>query len=132
MWTWGRTSGIPPFFVAFVVTPIASTASELVSSLLFAMKRRRRTISLTYSQVYGAISMNNTMCLGVFLAIVYTRNLRWEFSSETCIILFATLVVGVVGGTRKTFKTYMAIPILCLYPFSIAVVAFLDNYLGWK
>ena len=59
--TCGRTSGIPPFFVAFVVTPIASTASELVSSLLFAMKRRKRTISLTYSQVYGAISMNNTM-----------------------------------------------------------------------
>ena len=59
--TRGRTSGIPPFFVAFVVTPIASTASELVSSLLFAMKRRKRTISLTYSQVYGAISMNNTM-----------------------------------------------------------------------
>ena len=71
-------------------------------------------------------------CLGVFLAIVYVRNLRWEFSSETCIILFATLVVGAVGGTRKTFKTYLAIPILLLYPLSIAMVAFLDNYLGWK
>ena len=71
-------------------------------------------------------------CLGVFLAIVYLRQLRWEFSSETCIILFATLVVGVVGGMQKTFKTYIAIPILLLYPFSIAVVAFLDNFLGWK
>ena len=54
-------SGIPPFFVAFVVTPLASNASEAISSFIFALKRRQRTISLTYSQVYGAISMNNTL-----------------------------------------------------------------------
>ena len=54
-------SRIPPFFVAFVVTPFASNASELVSSIIFAKKRRKRNISLTFSQVYGAITMNNTL-----------------------------------------------------------------------
>lgn len=54
-------SHIPPFFVAFVVTPFASNASELVSSIIFAQRRRKRNISLTFSQVYGAITMNNTL-----------------------------------------------------------------------
>lgn len=54
-------SHIPPFFVAFVVTPFASNASELVSSIIFAKRLRKRNISLTFSQVYGAITMNNTL-----------------------------------------------------------------------
>jgi len=51
-----QASKIPPFFVAFCVTPFASNASELVSSLKFASGKRRKNISLTFSQVYGAVS----------------------------------------------------------------------------
>jgi Ca2+/Na+ antiporter len=54
-------SRVPPFFVAFVVTPFASNASELLSSIIFAKRRRKRNISLTFSQVYGAVTMNNTL-----------------------------------------------------------------------
>ncbi|CAI5468524.1 unnamed protein product [Closterium sp. Yama58-4] len=125
-----RASSIPPFFVAFVVTPLASNASELVSSLYFAMKKRRRTASLTYSQVYGAITMNNTMCLGTFLALIYFRGLAWQFSSEVVIILLNTFVVGLLGGSRHTFPTWMAFPVLLLYPVSLAIVACLDTDLG--
>ena len=64
------------------VTPFASNASELVSSLQFAKKKKIKNISLTYSQVYGAITMNNTMCLGLFLLVVWYRKLDWTFSSE--------------------------------------------------
>eukprot|EP00270_Netrium_digitus_P012395 TRINITY_DN401_c0_g1_i6.p1 TRINITY_DN401_c0_g1~~TRINITY_DN401_c0_g1_i6.p1 ORF type:complete len:648 (+),score=189.53 TRINITY_DN401_c0_g1_i6:189-2132(+) len=125
-------SGIPPFFVAFVVSPIASNASELVSSLIFAMKKRKRTSSLCLSQVYGAITMNNTMCLGVFLGMVYFRALQWEFSAEVTVILICTLLVGLLGGSSTTFKTWTSIPVLLLYPFSLALVCFLDYDLGWK
>ena len=45
-----QASGIPAFYVAFCVTPFASNASELVSSLLFARRKRRKNISLTFSQ----------------------------------------------------------------------------------
>ena len=34
-------------------------------------------------QVYGAVTMNNTMCLGLFLMVVAHRSLAWTFSSET-------------------------------------------------
>ena len=46
--------GLPsPFFASFILTPFASNASELVSSLHFASKKRKKNISLTYSQVGG-------------------------------------------------------------------------------
>ncbi|CAI5463408.1 unnamed protein product [Closterium sp. Yama58-4] len=130
--SFSKASHIPAFFVAFVVTPLASNASELISCLIFAMKRRKRTISLTYSQVYGAISMNNTMCLGTFLALVYFRSLNWQFSAEVTIILLNTFIIGILGGTRRTFQTWLAFPVLALYPLSILIVAFLDYVLGWN
>lgn len=46
-----QASGIPTFFVAFCVTPLASNASELVSSLTFASRKHVKNISLTFSQV---------------------------------------------------------------------------------
>lgn len=51
VWLHAQASKIPPFFVAFCVTPFASNASELVSSLKFAAAKRRKNISLTFSQV---------------------------------------------------------------------------------
>ena len=90
----GKAAGIPPFFVAFVVTPFASNASEVVSSFLFASKKRKRTISLTYSQIYGAITMNNSLCLGIFLALVYARGLTWDFSAEVTAITATVLCMA--------------------------------------
>ncbi len=46
-----QASGIPAFYVAFCVTPFASNASELVSSLIFASRKQKKNISLTFSQV---------------------------------------------------------------------------------
>ena len=144
-----QASHIPPFFVAFCVTPLASNASELVSSLYFASRKRMKNISLTFCQVrqhlvaaliagggthiklfyksrcrcaspgwhdygiqlplmceachlvqiihvlvmcpqvYGAATMNNTLCLGIFLLLVHVRGLRWEFTSEVIVIIGA-------------------------------------------
>eukprot|EP00271_Cylindrocystis_brebissonii_P020378 TRINITY_DN6718_c0_g1_i1.p1 TRINITY_DN6718_c0_g1~~TRINITY_DN6718_c0_g1_i1.p1 ORF type:complete len:627 (-),score=84.68 TRINITY_DN6718_c0_g1_i1:441-2321(-) len=125
-------TGISSFYVSFVVAPIASNASELVSSFIFAMKKRKRTISLTYSQVYGAVTMNNTLCLGVFLAIVYFRSISWEYSSEVTIILAVTVIVGLIGGSRSTFPTLLAFIVISLYPLSLVVVYILDNVVGWS
>jgi hypothetical protein len=61
--------------------PIA-VCSQVISSFQFALKKRKRNISLTYSQIYGAVTMNNTLCLGLFLFIVHARGLTWDFSAE--------------------------------------------------
>ena len=48
-----RVTGIPAFVVGFVLTPLASNSSEFVSSLRFAARKRRKNMSLTFSQVRG-------------------------------------------------------------------------------
>lgn len=37
--------------MSFVVTPLCSNASELVSSLIFAAKKKKENISMTFAQV---------------------------------------------------------------------------------
>jgi hypothetical protein len=39
------------FYISFVITPLCSNASELVSSLMFASKKTKISASLTFSQV---------------------------------------------------------------------------------
>ena len=33
-------------------------------------------------QIYGAVLLNNTMCLGLFLLVVHAKHLRWTYTSE--------------------------------------------------
>lgn len=40
-------------------------------------------------QVYGAVTMNNTLCLGLFLLVMYKQRLEWVYSSEVTIIVGA-------------------------------------------
>lgn len=126
-----KASGIPPFFIAFIATPLATNSSEAISSILFARGKRKRNISMTYSQIYGAVTMNNTLCLSIFLAIVHFRGLLWDFSAEITVIFFSTLVMGGVAAARTTFPLWMAFIGIALYPISIGLVAFLDYVCGW-
>lgn len=128
-----RACGMPsPFFASFVLTPFASNASELVSSLYFAAKKKKKNISLTYSQIYGAVTMNNTMCLGLFLVVMRAKGLEWTFTSETVCVVAATVAVGAVGASKKTLKTSLVLPALAVYPLSLGLVAFLDFVVGLK
>jgi Ca2+/Na+ antiporter len=128
-----RACGMPsPFFASFVLTPFASNASELVSSLYFAAKKKKKNISLTYSQIYGAVTMNNTMCLGLFLVVMRAKGLAWTFTSETVCVVAATVAVGAVGASKKTLKTSLVLPALAVYPLSLGAVAFLDFVVGLK
>ena len=44
-------SGIPTFFVSFIVLPLATNSSEAVTAIIFASRNKRRTASLTFSEV---------------------------------------------------------------------------------
>jgi hypothetical protein len=75
--------------------------------------------------------MKNTLCLGVFLAVVYFRHLVWDFSAEVVVIFSATLIMGSLTAVRTTFPLWMGFVGLALYPLSIALVAYLDYVCGW-
>jgi len=121
---------IPTFYVSFVVTPFCSNASELVSSLIFAAKKRRENATMTFAQLFGAATMNNTMCLAIFMGLVYFKDLEWIYGAEVVCILVVQWVVGLISLT-KTYKVWMGIPVAVTYIICLMIVYLLENEAGW-
>lgn len=44
-------TSIPAFFISFIALPLATNSSEAVSAIIFASHDKRKTASLTYSEV---------------------------------------------------------------------------------
>jgi len=121
---------IPSFYVSFVVTPFCSNASELVSSLIFAAKKTRENTTMTYSQLFGAATMNNTLCLAIFMALVYFKDLEWIYGAEVVCIIAAQWIVGAISYAR-TYKVWMGVPVGLTYVFCIMLVWVLEFKAGW-
>ncbi|XP_073287240.1 sodium/calcium exchanger NCL-like [Primulina huaijiensis] len=124
-------TSIPTFFISFIALPFATNSSEAVSAIIFSSRKKFRSASLSFSELYGAVTMNNVLCLSVFLAIVYVRGLEWDFSSEVLVILIVCLVMGFFASIRTTFPLWTSILAFLLYPFSLALVYVLDYVFGW-
>ena len=73
----GERLAVPPFYVAFILAPLASNASELLASYNYAGKKTRKTITVALASLEGAACMNNTFCLAIFMALIYFRQLAW-------------------------------------------------------
>merc|ERR1719199_796484 len=84
---WGSRLGIEPFYIAFVVAPFASNASELLSAYTYAKKKNTKAMTTSLSTLIGAACMNNTFCLAIFYALIYCRGLAWHFTAETIAIM---------------------------------------------
>ncbi|WZZ47615.1 hypothetical protein YC2023_043874 [Brassica napus] len=124
-------TGIPSFFISFIALPLATNSSEAVSAIIFASRKKIRTASLTFSELCGGVTMNNILCLSVFLAIVYLRGLTWNFSSEVLVILIVCLVMGGFASFRTTYPLWTCFIAYLLYPFSLGLVYILDYWFGW-
>ncbi|MBA0848799.1 hypothetical protein Goshw_007366 [Gossypium schwendimanii] len=127
-----EATSIPSFFISFIALPLATSSSEAVSAIIFASRKKQRTASLTFSELYGAVTMNNVLCLSVFLALVYIRGLTWDFSSEVLVILIVCIVMGAFASFRTTFPLWTCSVAYILYPFSLGLVYVLDYVLGWS
>ncbi|XP_060209294.1 sodium/calcium exchanger NCL-like [Lycium barbarum] len=124
-------TSIPSFFISFIALPLATNSSEAVSAIVFASRKKLRSASLTFSELYGSVTMNNLLCLSVFLSLVYARGLSWDFSSEVLVILIVCVVVGVFASVRSTFPLWTSLLAFLLYPLSLVLVYVLDYKCGW-
>ncbi|KAF3333288.1 Sodium/calcium exchanger protein [Carex littledalei] len=127
-----QATSIPSFFISFIAMPLATNSSEAVSAIIFASRKKQKTSSLTFSEIYGGATMNNTLCLAVFLALVYVRHLTWDFSSEVLVILIVCIVMGLFTSFRTNFPLWTCFVAYFLYPFSLALVYVLDYKFGWS
>lgn len=118
---------VNPFYVSFVLAPLASNASEVIASFNYAQRKTKKTIQVAITTLEGAACLNNTFCLAIFLAIIAARGLEWTFTAEVVAILFVQISVGFLALRRKTFTLMDGLVILALYPVSLVVVALLKT-----
>jgi len=76
----GKRTGISSFYVAFVIAPLASNASELIASYSYALKKTPASISISLQALQGAACMNNTFCLSIFMALIYFQVFAFKLS----------------------------------------------------
>jgi len=118
--------GVGSFYVSFVVTPLASNASEIVTALYFAASKTETKVSMSHASLYGAACMNNTFCLAIFLFLIYYNDLPWNFSAETMCILLSELAIALLAY-KRTIPLWKAVVGLLIYPIAILFVIFCDQ-----
>lgn len=126
----GTRTGVPKFYVAFVLAPLASNASELIAAYNYAQKRTQKAMAISLSTLCGAACMNNTFCFAIFLALVKFRDLAWQFTAETISIMMVQYVIGVLVLIKSVQTLGMGFLIMGLYPLSLVVVYYLENVMG--
>ncbi len=123
-----RTS-MNPFYISFVLAPLASNASEVIAAFSYAQRKTRKTIQVALTTLEGAAVLNNTFCLAIFLAIVASRKLEWTFTAEVVAIIFVQVCVWFMVQRRKSVFTLLdGLVILSLYPLSLLLVALLKRF----
>lgn len=116
---------ISPFYVSFVLAPLASNASEVIASQYYASKKTTKTITVSLSALLGAACMNNTFCLAIFMGLIYFRGLAWQYTAETIsIVLVQFIIYYMTKG--KTQTKLEGLLIIAIFPLSIAFVAGLE------
>ena len=114
-------ANMSPFYVSFILAPIASNASEFIASRYYALKKTSNSITVSLTALEGAASMNNTFCLSIFMGLLYFRGLAWSYSAETIAIVLVQFVVGIMARTT-TMTYFIGFFILSLFFLSIVLV----------
>lgn len=125
----GDLTGIPVFYLAFLLAPMVTNGSELIASYRFAQKRTKNSITNSLQQLYGAAIMNNTMTLGVFLLLIAVQGLYWDYSAESIAIVFVQVVLFAMCFYR-VMTVASGFAVLMLYPVCLVGVFVLENVVG--
>uniref|UniRef100_A0A7S0AGX5 EF-hand domain-containing protein n=1 Tax=Minutocellus polymorphus TaxID=265543 RepID=A0A7S0AGX5_9STRA len=120
-------AGLNSFYVAFVLAPLASNASEVIASQYYAAKKTRKTITVSLTALEGAASMNNTFCLSIFMGLVYFRGLAWQYTAETIAIVLVEVLMSVLVQ-RSKMSTFQGLLVLFIFPLSLVLVATLEAF----
>ncbi|CAN6561022.1 unnamed protein product [Malus baccata var. baccata] len=110
-------ASIPSFLVAFVLVPLATNARQATSAIKAAAKKTPRTTSLTFSEIYGGVFMNNVLGFSVLLAIIYAL----------LVVLIICTVMGLIASFVSTLSLWTSFLAYLLYPISLLLVYILND-----
>ncbi|PSS24599.1 Calmodulin like [Actinidia chinensis var. chinensis] len=126
------SANISSFYVSYVVIPLAFNYRQAVATITTSTQKTKKAISLTLSEIYGAVFMNNVMGLIMFLILIYIRDLPWDVSAEVLVVLIICLVMGVFTSARTSFPLWTSLVAYLLYPISLLLLYVLTTVLGWS
>lgn len=125
-------ANIPTFIASYVVVPFALSFRLAVMAIKSAREKTETAISLTFSQIYGPLFMNNMMALSTFLVIVYIRDLSWDASAQVLVVLIVGLVMGFLTSFSTKFPFWTCILAFLLYPIALGLIYIFAILLGWS
>lgn len=89
----------------------------MLAGLLFAAKKTDESISLCHSSLLGGASMNASLALSVFMALIYFRGLTWSFSAEIITVFLVTAIVA-VNSLWNTVRLWQVLCVcVCFFEF---------------
>ncbi|XVF40392.1 hypothetical protein PTKIN_Ptkin01aG0109700 [Pterospermum kingtungense] len=124
---------IPSFLVSYVVIPLALNFRLALTSIASVRHKTEKAASLTFSELYGAVFMNNVSGLVMFLGLVCIRDISWSVSAEVLVVLLICTAMGLLATFSSTkVKFWTCILVYLLYPISLLLLYVLTNLLGWS
>ncbi|KAI3510844.1 hypothetical protein L1887_17981 [Cichorium endivia] len=112
---------IPFLFTSFVMAPLAMNTKMIIMAVLNTGPRVSKNASLTFSEIYSGLVMNNLLGLTTLLTTVYIKGLSWSYSAEVLTIMIPCVIVGLFAFFRDTYPLWASIAAMLLYPVSIYI-----------
>ncbi|XP_022877451.1 sodium/calcium exchanger NCL2-like [Olea europaea var. sylvestris] len=123
-----KTASVSSFHIAFIFVPLATNARITISLITEARRKKPKLSSLTFSEIYGTVFMNNILGLAVLLSLIYFRGLTWNFSAEVLMVLVVSVIMGCLASFRKVFPVWTSFLAYLLYPMSLVLVYVLGHF----
>ncbi|OIT21441.1 hypothetical protein A4A49_36184 [Nicotiana attenuata] len=117
--------GAPSFFLSFVIVPLpinARTAITAITLLSSTSQQSSTTSSLTFSEIYVRVILNNIMGMSTVLFVLYAKDLTWEYSVEVLTSMVVCAVTGLFAFIRTTYPLWTCIIAFLLYPASLVLL----------
>ncbi|KAI7742454.1 hypothetical protein M8C21_026427, partial [Ambrosia artemisiifolia] len=122
-----ESAKIEPFYVSFILVPLATNARTAIAAIRAANQKRHQTTSLTFSEIYHKVFMNNILGFSVLVSVIYFRGLTWNFSAEVLVVIIVCVIMGLLASVRSKFPCWTLLIAVPLYPLSLVVVYIVDD-----
>ncbi|XP_022847570.1 sodium/calcium exchanger NCL-like [Olea europaea var. sylvestris] len=123
---------VPSFAMSFVVVPLAMNCRAAIAAISPASHKSETSASLTFSEIYGGVVMSNISNLTALLAIVYAKDLTWDYSAEVLTVLVVCAIIGFLAYSRTSYPLWTCLLAFFLYPFSLGLFYYAQFTLRWN
>ncbi|KAI3828224.1 hypothetical protein L1987_02321 [Smallanthus sonchifolius] len=118
---------IEPFYVSFILVPLATNARTAIAAIRAANQKRHPTTSLTFSEIYHKVFLNNILGFSVLVSVIYFRGLTWHFSAEILVVVIVCIIMGLLASFKSRFPNWTLLIAFPLYPLSMVVFYFVSD-----